>query len=498
MAGSEGVAGAGGAEILGPLGGFGGAGGFGGIEAAPLGPSGGPPPFQERPERKLPPGLTAPGPGVTTPAQTPPAQVTPAPEAQRTPARPPRERPSSVIKTILGLVFLLALAYLGGHPRVQQLERRLGIAQVVTAGFPFVALGILARSPAVGLLTDELLVQLSPLLHLGLGWIGFMIGFRFDARLLDQLPEGTAPKVAFSTGVPFLTIVLASGLLLFVSTGWEHVTFRDPIFLRDAMILGSAGAITGRAAARLIGKSEEAATRILRIIRLEELAGIAGLTFLAAYFRPQGDVVSWHLPGTAWIFITLGLGATVGLVAYAILRRQVTQNESLVLLLGTVAFAAGLASNLLLSPIVVCFVAGVLLVNFPGDYKERVARTLAQLERPIYLLFLVIVGAIWNVTDWRGWALMVVFLLARWIGKWVGANLGWRNDELALDRRERFALATAPMGQLSIAIVVSSLLLYPGATVSFIVTAVIGGAVVTEVLLQFLVRRFRPRGEKGA
>lgn len=433
-------------------------------------------------------------PEVTEPALEAEAPTAPAPVPTQAESRPRRQNPYQAIKTILGLVLLLALAYLAGHPRMQSLERRLGISQLVTAGFPFIALGMVARLPAVGLLSDDTLVELSPLLHLGLGWIGFMVGFRLDARLLDNLPDGTAAKVAFSTGVPFLAVMFAAGLLLLGETGFSQ-GFRDPLFLRDAIILGTAGAITARTAARFIGISDTGASRMLQIIRLEELAGIAGLTFVPAYFRPQGDAVSWQLPGTAWIFITLGLGATVGVVAYAILRRKGSEAESLVLILGTVAFAAGLASNLLLSPIVVCFVAGMLLVNFPGTYKERVTLTLGRLERPIYLLFLVIVGAIWQVDDWRGWALMAVFLIARLGGNWVGINLGWRHGELALNARERAVLAMAPMGQLSIAIVVSALLLYPGGSMPMLVTAVIGAAVITEILVQLFGRRLLHRGQ---
>ena len=80
--------------------------------------------------------------------------------------------------------------------------------------------------------------------------------------------------------------------------------------------------------------------------------------------------------------------------------------SAMLLLLGSVAFAAGMAATLRLSPVVVCFFVGLLLANFPGDYKERVTETLTRLERPIYLLFLLVVGAHWRLQDWRGWALL--------------------------------------------------------------------------------------------
>ncbi|AKU91444.1 hypothetical protein [Vulgatibacter incomptus] len=392
-----------------------------------------------------------------------------------------------VIKTILGLIALLALAYLGGHPRMRRLEERLRISQVVTAGFPFIALGVVANLPSVGILTDTVLAELSPMLRFGLGWIGFSVGFRFEARRFDDLPRGTAGAVALATATPFATVVAAASLLLLVASDWSEATFRDPIFLRDALILGTAGAMTARTAARFAG-SERSSGSLFRIIQIEQLAGIVGLAFITAYFRPHGQAVAWVLPGTAWLFITIGLGASIGILAYMILRRPASGPESVVLLLGSVAFAAGLASALHLSPLVVCFVAGVFLANFPGAYKERLGRALEGLERSIYLLFLVIVGAIWNLDDWRGWVLLVVFVVARLLGKWLGARFTDRYTDYDVQLGDNWVATRAPMGQLSIAIVVSAQLLFPYGTIPIIDTAVIGGAIVTEILVQIFTR----------
>jgi hypothetical protein len=126
----------------------------------------------------------------------------------------PPERPVLVIKTILGLLGLLALAYLGGHPRVQQWERKIGIAQVVTAGFPFVALGLVARLPSVGILTDSVLAAMGPLLRIGLGWLGFVVGFRFDTRMLATLPRGVGTLVSVRALVTFVAIASVSIVVL--------------------------------------------------------------------------------------------------------------------------------------------------------------------------------------------------------------------------------------------------------------------------------------------
>jgi hypothetical protein len=408
-------------------------------------------------------------------------------------AIPVGERRSVVIKTIFGLLVLLGLAYVGGHRRVKSWERALGISQVITAGFPFVILGVIARLPSVDILSDAVLTELSPLLRIGLGWIGFVVGFRFDARLFGGLPEGTGRAVGLMTAIPFMVVAGGSGfLLLSLSQGMSGAALRDPVFLRDALILGTAGAMTATSTTRLLS-AKRSESLLYRIIRLEELAGVLGLAIIAAYFRPQGIGVSWQLPGTAWLFVTIGLGVIIGALVYAILLRVHEGPEFVVVTLGSISFAAGAAGYLRMSPVVVAFVAALFLANFPGTYKERLGATLRRLERPIYLLSLVTIGALWQVGDWQGWLLMPVFMALRFIGKALATYLTDRQGVLALEPEEREALAIAPMGPLAIAIVVNAQMLYPGGSISRVLSGVIGGAILTEMAVQWKSRRVRAR-----
>jgi hypothetical protein len=407
-----------------------------------------------------------------------------------------RERPKALVKVILGLVALLALAYLAGHPAVQRLEERFGVSQVITAGFPFVLLGLVARHPAVGILGDDVLAELSPLLRLGLGWIGFMVGFRLEPRSLDRLPIRPLVAVASLAAAPFAVVLAGTALLLLATSGLPD-DLRDPVFLRDAIILGSAAASTAWAAARLlplVGGRQAAAEAVTRLARLEDAAAVLGLAVVAAYFRPKASAASWQLPGTAWLFLTLGLGMATGLIMYTLLRLAKRAADPLIVTLGAIVFASGFAANLRLSPVVVCFVMGLLVTNAPGAHKANLQVTLVRLERPLYFLFLLIVGAVWDLGDWRGWALMTVFVGGRLVGNLAGVHLANKASDLGLEAAQRRALAVAPLGPLALAVVISAQLLYPGGSISLIVTAIVGGAVMTEILVQLATRRRGPDG----
>ncbi len=395
---------------------------------------------------------------------------------------------SEVIKVVLGLVFIFALAYLAGTSKVQALENKLQVTSVVTAGLPFVFLGVIAHMPGVGILSESVLWELRPLLALGLGWIGFTTGFRFDSKLGESILPGTSVVSLITASVPFATIVATCALLLVFA---EHSP-ANAIFLRDAMMLGTAGAMTAYSAPKILearGVAGHFVDRVGSIVTLEQLAGFVGLLIVAAYFRPQDNSVAWHLPGTAWLFITLGMGTMIGGVIWGTLAKIKVGPEFTVLILGSISFTAGMASFLRISPLVVCFIVGLILVNLPGTSKDQIRDVLEHMERPIYLLFLLVAGSLWDVTSWQGWALMMVFVPSRLLGKWLAVKLCRKEVPGGFSMDEQRSLIFSPMGALSIAIVVNAQDLYFGSTISWMVTAVIGGAIVTEMIVQIASRR---------
>lgn len=393
------------------------------------------------------------------------------------------------IKVIGGLVALLVLAYLGGNKQVVRFQERLGISGVITAGFPFVLLGALASMPSIGILNAEVLSRLRPVLHFGLGWLGFIIGAQLDIRVLDRVPKGTAYLILVEALGPFAITATGAGIAM-VSFGME---LDDPVTWRNMIILGTCAAMTAPRKFRGFANRVWHEGRGVDVLlgQLDELVGVVGLLFITAYFR-EDIATTWQLPDTAWVFVSLGLGVAIGVLIFAMIRVPVSNAEFLAVVLGAIAFAAGLAGYLHLSPIVICFIAGVLVTNFPNDQRESVFRILNHLERPVHLLFLMVAGALWSITDWRGWALVPLFAAGRVIGKWVGviASKTAVGSFLPKSFADERSLVT-PLSGLSIALVLSLEALYARAddrtvdsvSLQWMITAVIGGAIVAELLV---------------
>lgn len=406
-----------------------------------------------------------------------------APVIEAPPEAPPASAESTVfaIKLIFGLAILLALAYIGGHPRVRQIEEALGIRGVVLAGFPFVALGVIASLPSVGILTDEVIPKLRPVLQFGLGWIGFIVGSHLDIRVLDRVPRGSAYLTLIESIAPFGVTAVVCGAVMI---GVFGLSPEDPAAWRDILLLGTAAAMTGprKFHGFAIRLWHEGRSADVLLFQIDEIVGVVGLLFITAYFR--GDPGSaWDLPGTAWLFVAVGLGVVIGVVIFATIRLPRSTAEFLAIVLGTIAFATGLASVLRLSPVVTCFIAGALITNFPNEQRDSVFRILNRLERPIHLLFLMIAGALWNVFDWRGWVLVPLFVVCRIAGKWLGvitSRFALRTI-LPAEFTERRQLVL-PMSMMAIALVVS-IERFRDVGLPWVITAVIGGAIVFELLV---------------
>jgi hypothetical protein len=395
-----------------------------------------------------------------------------------------------VLRTLLGLLGLLALAWLAGQPRVRRLEQRFGITHVATSGLPFVFLGLLLRAPGVDVLNESVLASITPLLQFGLGWIGFHTGFQFEARSMNQVPRGTSSVVIALTSAPFALTTLGTGVALLL-TGLAGPRERLmeggdwTVVVRDACLLGLAGALSAPRGGRWVKGREDARALASTVAVLDDVLGVLALALLAAWLRPANEG-GWQVSGVGWLFITLGMAATLGLVVHFALTAAESVGERTALLLGSVAFTAGLAGYASLTPLVVCFLAGLVLRNVPGGDKTALETAFTRLERPVYLLFLTIVGALWRLDDWRGWVLLVFFVLTRLAGRSIGATVvrrfppAHRPDALSVTPDAE--LIFPPMGQLAIAFVVAAQTLYESPAIPAVVTAVIGGSIVSELL----------------
>jgi hypothetical protein len=400
-----------------------------------------------------------------------------------------------VARVVVALALAVALAVLGAHPRVMRWERRLGLTVLATSGFPFLVLGLLFRE--LGVFTSQLLRDMRPLFEFGLGWVGFTIGTNLDIRRFDRLPASFPPVMALASVLPILFAALACSFTL---AGLGVLPGRG--LIRDGLILMACAAVSAPANLEVLLRGWHRATSLVaETTRIDQLAALAILGFVSVMFRPDRTVTLWHLPRSGWFMMTLGLGATLGIVVYFLVRNLDDRTEELTVLLGAIAFAAGVAGYLALSVAVVCALAGAVLINFPMRRGERIMRTLRDVERPLYFFFLFVVGAAWRPDEWQGWLLGGVFAVSRAYGKIVAARIAGRLEP-DFPPWPRLAVSLLPESTIAIVVLFSATAIdgvVETAAVRWAINAVIVGSIFTEIAVQAYQRRIRKlAGEQTA
>ncbi len=396
-----------------------------------------------------------------------------------------------IARVVIAVSVAMALAVLGAHPRVIRWERRFGLTVLASSGFPFLLLGIFFRE--LGILTADVLRDFRPLFEFGLGWVGLTIGTQLDLRRFDRLPASAAPVIALASLLP---IVFAAVACSFTLTWLGLVPGRG--LIRDGLILMACAAVSAPANLELLlGRWKHSMQLVLAVTRIDQLAALAILAIVAIMFRPDRTATLWHLPRSGWFLMTLGLGALLGIVVYLLVRTATDRTEQLALLLGGVALSAGMAGYLALAVPVVCAIAGAVLTNFPMRNREPIVSTLRDVERPLYFLFLFILGASWRPDEWQGWFLGLVFAASRAYGKIAAMRIAtWRDRRKARELPPWKPLAVSLLPESTIAIVVLfSATAIDGASanapVRWAVNAVIVGSVLTEIAVQWYQRRER-------
>src|SRR5687767_3002834 len=101
-----------------------------------------------------------------------------------------------IVQLALTVAVAFGLAALGAHPRVRELERRLGVTVLLSTGLPFLALGLILGLDSINVLGPRTLGDLRPAFEFGLGWIGFVVGMQFDIHKLDRMPRALGSAIA--------------------------------------------------------------------------------------------------------------------------------------------------------------------------------------------------------------------------------------------------------------------------------------------------------------
>jgi hypothetical protein len=362
------------------------------------------------------------------------------------------------IDPFLSTLILILLALLGARFSFSSLSVSPGPRLVFRTGTHFLFLGLVLGPHLLGLLTQEAVRQLFPLLGLGLGWIGFLFGLQLDRRNLSHFPLAYLILAAGQAVLVFLLFLCVGWAILGVTGQSERILY---LLLTGA---AATACISTPAGIALISTNYLVRGKVRDLLflvaSLDALVGIAALQLVYSLFPPGelglGEPILSRL---AWIVAAGGLGVVCGILFIWLTRPRPGAEEMVLFLLGIAAFASGAALELQLSPLFVSVTMGAVVANVSPD-PQRVFKVLQDWEKPIYVVFLMLAGALLSFSTPWILVLALFYALVRGGGKVLANLVMVRALPLPPETPRRFGLGLIPQGGISLAMAISFVLTY--------------------------------------
>jgi Kef-type K+ transport system membrane component KefB len=400
------------------------------------------------------------------------------------------------LKAVLVVFGIILVAAVGSSKALGE-SRYLGIRLLAKTSLFFLVLGAAIGPSGLELIDPEVLREMSPIVVIGLGWIGFLYGSTLEFRALRKFRNQmfwTALGEALATFA-----MVGAAFVLIAHLGWVDW---DPL----AYILLASTAACTAPLQRLLGtpeedtdEEEEGATVELAHFcsRLDDLPGILALGLLFSISPPRiGD--SAELSVVFWFTVQVVLGAVFGWATdYLYHSIETSEGETdpgelTLVFFGMLCLSSGFAAYLGLSPLFVGVVSGFVFANH-SEHVESLAGALAEKEHTVYVLFLLVSGCYWPFRGFNAWIPLLVYLLIRLLGKVVGSFV---SRHMFLDERsgeaskasEKFGLALVPQGGLAIAMVVSYLWTFSDSYAAWAINIVHISVIVNDLIAPYLLR----------
>lgn len=393
------------------------------------------------------------------------------------------------MQTLLVFIAVAALSILASNQRLMQAGRFFGLAQLSASGMLFLIFGALLGPGGVDLLVQADVEASRPLLALGLGLGGVLMGLNLEPQLLRALPGRVwAAAGAHSLAAFVFVAVPIAGVLLFA------MKVAPAAALGAAAILGGAASVS----------SSHFAVLWYRAGRLERVRGLS-ISLLAML----DDLVGIGVLGLALIVgADIYLGTGVGLVALAILigllcgalsayliHESREGAEMTAILLGAVGLVSGVAAFLKVSALIAGLSCGLTLAIIGGRRVALAYRSLARTERPVYLMLLFLIGAHLSLDNWYAWVLVPLFVSLRFIGKVLGGRLAANVASTTLPLPSKVGYALIGQGGISLCLLIDYLLIVGTPSAQLIFDVGVSAAVMNEVLGSRAFRRSLPEQE---
>lgn len=301
--------------------------------------------------------------------------------------------------------------------------------------------------------------------QIALGFIAFSIGTSFRTTTLKAVGKKVVVITLFEA-------LFASLIVLFVLL-MAHFISPEVITIEMLLTLAAIASATAPAATLIVIKQYRAkgpiVDTLLPVVALDDAAALILFSILfqiatAVALGNEFNIYSMIAKPMIEIFISVGIGAGLGVIISYLNRFFKSRNNKLILCIFTVFAAVGfyvlfsseyIGGGFELSSLLMCMMAGALFTNLAKD-NDKTLDNYDRFTYPIYMMFFIFSGASLDLTIFASKNGLIVFIVAllyvifRFLGKYFGAYLGTTITHQDKKIRKYLGFALAPQAGVAI------------------------------------------------
>ncbi len=351
----------------------------------------------------------------------------------------------------------LAIALVGGLmlSRLTKLVHLPAVTAYLIAGLllgPY-CLGAL-ELPGFGFNSLEQVEGLQIVTQTALGFIAFAMGNEFR---LSQLRETGAKAITIGILQAVITTIVVDIVLIVL-----HLCFPEIISIPCAITLGAIAAATAPAATLMVVRQYKAhgpLTRLLMlVVAIDDAVGLllfsVSFGIATALSNGQVSVLAMVVEPVVEIILSLGLGAAMGWLLNWVEQFFHSRSKRMTISVAFVLLTVGLSMlEFQIGPVhcgfsllLVCMMTGTIFCNI-CDTSEELMDRVDGWTMPLNILFFVISGAELDLQVLAQPVTLivgVVYILARSVGKYLGANLSCRMTKQAKSIVDHLGITLLP------------------------------------------------------
>jgi hypothetical protein len=357
------------------------------------------------------------------------------------------------MRAIVTIFIFLIVGYLGSRRFVSNAMRRYPWNGLLVTGVEFLVLGVILGPRALGLITQDVMVDLEPVIYLTLGSIGLLVGIEATWAQVRKTSPAII-RVLLLESVSFL-LVLAPLAYLVLSGLFSGAPVSERVLFATVLaVTASVSSPTIIGLLSIVLPSRGPLTNTVKIISaLSPFLPLLTYGLLFTVIHPRvfgqemfGAGIVW------WLFLNL-VALTLGFFMVLFTRERCSDDEMLLLIVGTVLVVGGLCFFLQLSSLYTGLVMGFVVGNLSRK-RDQIFRELHLIEKILFVAFLILVGASLEISGFvvfavaTGYCLLRLLLKIMVTGRAVGRQFprirpGSRRGGLVLTAQGGIALAIA-------------------------------------------------------